>query len=96
MLKGGIQTIQKLPAHPVCRERPQFDIARTDRVSVFAGLQLYWHLPPLYDPHNFYRNPVNEFGRTVSINMLGIHSSVTTDISGLKPIESPTSDWRQR
>jgi hypothetical protein len=26
--------------------------------------------------------------------MLGIHASIKADITGLKPIENPQSDWR--
>jgi FkbM family methyltransferase len=60
------------------------------------GYRLFWHLPPLFDPKNFYQNSNNEFGRTVSVNMLGIHSSVTTNINGLREIDSPQSDWRRK
>ena len=34
------------------------------------GYTCYWHLPPLYHPDNFYRNPANVFPGIVSIDML--------------------------
>jgi len=35
---------------------------------------------------NYYANPQNPFSNTVSLNMLGIHSSVKSNINGLRPI----------
>jgi hypothetical protein len=59
------------------------------------GYKLYWHLPPYYSTANYYGNPQNPFANTVSINMLGIHSSIKSNINGLRPIDSPQSDWRR-
>jgi FkbM family methyltransferase len=60
------------------------------------GYRLYWHTPPLFNPHNFYQNANNEFARSVSVNIIGIHSSITSDIHGLRQITGPHSDWRKR
>jgi FkbM family methyltransferase len=57
---------------------------------------LYWHIAPLFDPDNFYQNAENVFGGAASINMLGIHKSVASDIGGLRKVEGPHSDWRER
>jgi hypothetical protein len=95
VLKGASQTIQKFrPVLYVENDKPERSPALIEFLFSL-GYTLYWHVPPLYDPANFYRNAINEFERTVSINVLGLHSSVTTDISGLKRIESPQSDWRK-
>jgi hypothetical protein len=94
-LKGAGQTIQKFrPILYVENDKPERSAALIEFLFSL-GYTLFWHLPPLYEPANFYRNPINEFQQTVSINVLGIHSSVTTDISGLKRIQSPQSDWRK-
>ncbi|MBW8884615.1 MAG: FkbM family methyltransferase, partial [Planctomycetia bacterium] len=58
------------------------------------GYQLFWHTPMLFSADNFYQNSTNEFGNAVAVYILGIHSSVATDISGLKKIDNPHSDWR--
>lgn len=52
-----------------------------------AGYQLWWHMPPLYNPDNYFRNADNVFGNVVSINMVAIHSSTPTNTS-LVPITS--------
>lgn len=42
--------------------------------------RLYWAITPLYNPHNFFQNPENIYGNTVTINMLCIHKSVPQNI----------------
>ena len=59
------------------------------------GYKLYWHLPRFFEPDNYYANQENVFGTLASINMLGVHSSVATDIQGLTPITGPAADWRR-
>jgi FkbM family methyltransferase len=94
VLKGAARTIERL--RPILYvENVQSERAPPLIEYLFSlGYQLFWHLSPLYRRDNFYRNAVNDFGQTVSINMLGIHSSIATNITGLKKIESPQSDWR--
>lgn len=58
------------------------------------GYKLYWHLPRLFNPNNYFNNKKNEFASLVSENMLGIHSSVKSSISGLKPVVGPDSHWK--
>jgi len=52
-----------------------------------AGYKLWWHMPPLYNPVNYFKNPDNMFGNVVSINMVAIHSSTPTN-TGLEPVTS--------
>jgi FkbM family methyltransferase len=35
------------------------------------GYRLWWHITPRFNPKNFFRNPQNVFGHTLSINMIG-------------------------
>lgn len=51
-----------------------------------AGYRLYWHLPPLYNPDNFFGNEENVFGNIISRNMLCIHVSRTTRVEHLQEI----------
>ena len=74
-------------------DKPQNSAALISELQSL-GYQLYWHLPPFYLGNNFYANPENPFGHTVSVNMLGIHSAFKSDIKGLRPVEGPNSDWR--
>ena len=96
VLRGAADTIRKF--HPIL-------YVENDRLESSPALieyllaldyQLYWHLPPLFHPANFFENPVNVFGNVVSSNMLCIHSSVKSSISGLTPIEKPEEHWLKR
>ena len=94
MLRGARQTIEK------CRPILYLDNRRRENSPAIIkllqslGYVLYWHIAPLFDASNFYQNDENVFGGGASINVLGIHSSVNTDIAGLRKIENPHSDWR--
>jgi len=52
----------------------------------------YWHLPPLYSPDNFYRNPTNVFPGTVSIDMMCLPNGDGRKIVGMRPVSGP-DDW---
>jgi FkbM family methyltransferase len=96
VLKGSQSTVERLrPILYIENDRSELSPPLIEFL-LSLGYRLFWHLPPLFDPNNFYRNRHNEFGRTVSVNMLGIHSSVPTNISGLREITDPNSDWRKR
>jgi hypothetical protein len=51
--------------------------------------RLYWHLPPLFNPQNYFGVGENMFGRIVSVNMLGLPASVPQEVQGLHEIIDP-------
>jgi FkbM family methyltransferase len=57
--------------------------------------RLYWHLPAVFNPKNFFSKMENIFGNTISINMLCIPKSVKSDIRGMREITSPNDTWRK-
>jgi FkbM family methyltransferase len=94
VLRGAAETIRKLrPVIYLENDRPQNSAALISELLAL-GYQLYWHLPTYYSHDNYYANPENPFGNTVSVNMLGIHSAFKSDIKGLRKVEGPQSDWR--
>jgi len=47
--------------------------------------EMYWHMPPLFNPNNYFRNPTNVFSNIVSGNLLCVHKSLKANIgTGLK------------
>jgi hypothetical protein len=50
--------------------------------------RLYWHLPPLFNPQNYFGVGENMFGRIVSVNMLGLPASVPQEVQGLHEVIS--------
>jgi hypothetical protein len=96
VLRGARGTIEKhRPVLYVENDRPA---SSRDLIALIQslGYRLYWHLPPLFNPDNWYGNPENVFGNVVSVNMLCVHASVKASVAGLRPIEGPESDWRLR
>lgn len=53
------------------------------------GYDQFWHLPPLYDPNNFLRNPANVFGDIVSRNMLCLRRGTYTGNLPLPRVDVP-------
>jgi FkbM family methyltransferase len=56
------------------------------------GYTCYWHLPPLFLPDNFYRNPTNVFPGIVSIDMLCLPSGDLRKVEGMRSVTGP-DDW---
>ena len=96
VLRGAAGTIQKFrPILYVENDRVESSPALIAYI-LSLGYKLYWHLPPLYRAANFFENPTNLFGNIVSSNMLCIHASVKSSISGLTPIERPEDHWLKK
>jgi FkbM family methyltransferase len=94
VLQGAEATLQRF--HPVLyveNDRPEQSAALIEYLLA-AGYRLYWHTPPLYSPNNYFGNAENVFSNIVSVNMLGIHESVKSQITGLREIRDPQTDWK--
>ena len=58
------------------------------------GYILFWHLPPLYNPHNFLKNTENIFPKVISCNMLCIHRSTKIKLNEIwKKFEITDSNY---
>ena len=53
------------------------------------GYAMYWHCPPLFNPQNYFGNPVNVFGDIVSANMVCVHRSAPIDVEGFRAVRVP-------
>ena len=53
------------------------------------GYRLYWHAPPLDAPEPFHVGAGVLFPRVVSINMLCVHASRPSRLSGFAEVEGP-------
>ncbi|HEV3078868.1 MAG TPA: FkbM family methyltransferase [Gemmataceae bacterium] len=84
VLKGAVQTVKRLkPILYVENDRVEKSIPLMQLIESL-GYEMYWHLPPLYHPQNFYRNPQNVFGNIVSANLLCVHRELGMKITGFK------------
>jgi FkbM family methyltransferase len=90
VLAGAAKTIAKcLPILYVENDRREKAAALVQFIDGL-GYAMYWHLPPLFNPENFLRNPDNVFGNTVSINMVCIQKSVPHHLDGFRPVQLDT------
>ena len=100
VLRGAMQTIERF--------RPKIYL-ENDRIEKSANLikllwelnyTLWWHLPPLFNADNYFKDPENIFGAIVSVNMLALPKEIPARISGLQQIEDatfhPAHAWRQK
>ncbi|MBT6118582.1 MAG: FkbM family methyltransferase [Rhodospirillaceae bacterium] len=71
---------------------------RRDRAEALVGAlrsldyRLFWHLPRLYNPENFFGEGENVFGRIVSVNMLCVPSERPIQ-TALREVQD--ADWRK-
>ena len=45
------------------------------------GYRMWWHIPPLFNPDNYFRNSRNNYLSQVSVNMLCIHNSIAPTVA---------------
>lgn len=55
-----------------------------------AGYKVWWHLPFLFNPDNYFKNNENIYGGAASINMIAIHSSTPAQIP-LPPVDNASN-----
>lgn len=53
------------------------------------GYRLFWHLPGLFNPNNFARDPENIYGDIVSVNMLCVSKALNLNFEGFREITDP-------
>jgi FkbM family methyltransferase len=88
------------------RARPLLYV-ENDRLEHSAGLirllrrlgyRLYWHLPPLFNPDNYFDYQGNIYGAVVSVNLLGIPLENPLVVRGIRDVETeyehPFRGWR--
>ncbi|HVA35186.1 MAG TPA: FkbM family methyltransferase [Stellaceae bacterium] len=93
-LEGGRATLARhRPVLYVENDRPEKSAALIT-LLFDLGYRLYWHLPPLFNPANFFGAQENVFGNTVSVNMIGVPNSTNIALTGFREITSPADQWR--
>lgn len=93
VIAGAAQTIRKL--RPVLYvENDRRDKSRElIRMIMRLGYDMWWHLPPIYNPGNFAGNANNVFGGIMSVNLLCLPKERPEDIKNLRRVSSPDDSW---
>ncbi|MCR4281742.1 MAG: hypothetical protein NUV72_01740, partial [Bauldia sp.] len=59
-------------------------------LSLFSlQYDIYWHLPPMFRPNNFRRNPTDIFKNTALINMICAPRELDMPMPALRKITGP-------
>jgi FkbM family methyltransferase len=91
VLRGARRMIARLaPTLYVENDRAERSDALIRAIDAL-GYDQYWHLPPLFNPDNFFGNPENVFGRIVSRNMLCVPRRRPFKIVGFEPVRVPAA-----
>jgi FkbM family methyltransferase len=86
VLRGGQQVLQKFkPMLYVENDRVESSEALIRFIAGF-GYRLFWHLPPLFNPDNYYGISENIFENIVSWNMLCVHRDCGVTFPGLEEV----------
>ncbi len=93
-LEGAAQTLRRCqPMLYIENDREEKSAALIEFLFQL-GYRLYWHLPALFHPENYFSDRENVFGNVVSINMLGVPRSSSLVVQGLAEITSKDATWR--
>ncbi|HQP73223.1 MAG TPA: FkbM family methyltransferase [Acidobacteriota bacterium] len=94
VLMGARETIRRCrPLLYLENDRDELSAGLIE-TALSLGYRLYWHLPPLFNPANFYGNSTNIFQGLVSVNMLGVPEEQTMEVCGLRRVAGPGDHWR--
>lgn len=86
VLNGGLQLIQKFkPFLYVENDRVKKSEALIKLIDSI-GYRMFWHLPPEFNPDNYYADAENIFSDIISVNMLCVHRDNDIKIGGLTEI----------
>jgi FkbM family methyltransferase len=90
VLRGGEQMLRKFkPLLYVENDRLELSEALIGLIASF-GYRLFWHLPSLFNPNNFYGDDENCFPDIVSSNMLCVHRDSGVNLEGLPEVDDPS------
>ena len=92
VLTGATSTIARFrPVLYVENDRREKSASLIDQL-LSLEYELFWHLPSLFNPGNFFGHSENVFGRIVSINILGVPREAKRDVTGFRAVAGP-QDW---
>ncbi len=92
VLSGARETIVRLrPALYVENDR-QAQSERLIKLIDELGYNMWWHLPPLFNPGNFAQARQNIFGGIASQNLLCLPKETPAEVSHMRAVTGP-KDW---
>ena len=94
VLRGAKQTIAR--CRPVLYVENDRDEESRDLIELIMDMRydLYWHIPPLFNPDNFAGDAEDIFPEIVSVNMVCFPAEAAANASGMRRIESASDRWK--
>ncbi|HEY8085289.1 MAG TPA: FkbM family methyltransferase [Methylophilaceae bacterium] len=91
VITGGLQLLQKFKPF-LYVENDRLDRSET-LMKLISGLgyRMYWDMPFLFNPDNYYAEQENLYPTVVSVNMICIHRDANINIEGYEEITDFTS-----
>ena len=89
VLKGATETIERFrPIMYIENDRKEKSV---ELIKYIATLEydMYWHIPFLYNPNNFFGNKNNVFRNIASHNMFCIPNIINAKVDGLEKVLVP-------
>jgi hypothetical protein len=91
VIAGGLQMLQKFkPFLYVENDRVDKSEALMQLISSL-GYRMFWDMPFLFNPDNYYGETENLYPTVVSVNMICIHRESKINIEGFEEITDFTS-----
>src|SRR5260370_13229979 len=89
VLAGARQTIGKF--RPVLYVENDREARSEELITLIdeLGYAMWWHLPRMFNPDNFAKNPDNIFGGVISVNLLCLPKEAKSSIAGLRKVSRP-------
>lgn len=86
VLRGSIKIIEKFkPILYVENDRQEKSQSLIEFIESL-GYEMYWHLPKLFNPNNFYKNSNDIFRNIVSINIVCVHKDLNISVQKMQKI----------
>jgi hypothetical protein len=94
VIAGAAETIRRCrPLLYVENDRAERSAALIQQI-IDLDYRLSWHLPPLFNPDNYFGAHDNAFGDILSVNMLCVPQERATPADDLPEVRSAEDDWR--
>jgi FkbM family methyltransferase len=95
VLLGARQTIARHRPIIYVENDRKANSERLIRTLLDLGYDLYWDLPPLFNPDNFAGYPDNVFSGIISINLLCLPAGIEMPVVGSRRVDGPSDWWRR-
>lgn len=94
VINGAVKTIERFrPVLYLENDRREFSAAMIGRLFEL-DYKVFWHLPPLFNPANFFGAAENVFGTIGSINLFCLPNERQAKVAGMRPVTGVDDWWK--